>query len=212
MEEPTQAIRRSLQQVQDTLDAAPPAPCSPGTVSQNRAMIDDIVKQMITKGQLAPPSALDQLEELASHMNDLPPPSASQPPNPQERDIALEAIDAIKRYVRTPNQEVDIDDMYKGFQTSMDGISTPTTSQPRSEDAQQRYSKHFEDLCRELKRKKIAPPNPKRKRKGKVRSEPPKLRLPTLNAFISAKTSYLTSRLPRQRHRLPRQPTRMLKR
>lgn len=166
-----EAIRHRLQQVQDVLDAAPQAPCSPGTVSQNRAMIDAIVDRMIDKGQLAPPSALVQLGEFASHVKDLPRPTESRPLTPEFVEGAIEMIDVLQGLVRTRQQHVDIDEMFKAFQASADGITTPTASQPRSADVLQRYNQSFESLRSNLKRKQVAPPTPKRKRRGKVRSD-----------------------------------------
>lgn len=161
-----------LHDANDILDdlpsPSPSRPVTPDTLNRNRALIDDLTRKMLDRGQLKPLSTQEQIESLATTVAEMPTPTASQT---MELNIVVPVGDMmgkLKRVVRHAQPAVEIDDIYDDISHALDEIETPTSSQPRDPEIMERGLKQFEDLTAKFQHKQMVPPKKKRKAKTKV--------------------------------------------
>lgn len=165
--------------LQDTLQAAvdladnlpsatPSQAASPATLRANHELIIKLQERMIQAGQLKPISIGDELDTVALHLESLPGPTASQPLQPEIRESAETTMASIRRVVRKRVSDEDIDTVFEELDSVVNGISTPTSSQPRDPEVLERSKKAFNELAADMRRKKILAPRTRKPNKNKV--------------------------------------------
>lgn len=162
-----QTLQTAIDLVEELPSATPSQVASPATLRANRDLIVQLQERMIHAGQLQPLSIRDELENVSLHLGGLAPEPLPSP----IRESAETAMASIKRVIRKRVSEEDLDDFFEELDTAVDGISTPTSSQPRDPEIFERSKQAFDDLGAEMRRKKLlAPRAPRKPNKNKVRA------------------------------------------
>lgn len=151
-------LHSSLLQTHAALDAiATPTssnPVSPSTLARNRALLDDLSRKMLSRGQVHPLSTHAHLQALNEHMDEVPTPPSSQH---DLADTAAQTIENIRRVAQGGTKVKIVARLFNELSAAIEHVETPTPTQPRNPDDMRLTKTKYDEVFSGLLQKELVP-------------------------------------------------------
>lgn len=151
-------LHASLLQTHAALDAllspTSSTPASPSTLERNRALLDDLSRKMLSRGQVKPLSTREHLQAINEHMDQVSTPHSSQP---DLADAAAHTIENIRRVAQGGTKVKIVAELFNELSAAIEHVETPTASQPRDPDDMRLTKTKCDELLSGLLQKELIP-------------------------------------------------------